>query len=131
LQEKYYQAVARFYTPADNLFASQFDQVKQASYELIQSMFAAAIYEVKQVLDHAGMQRQVLEISFFNQKRLHLPVERLNEFREQLSALVERFMAQEDPNLPPSALLTMTFFPVAPEEKEGRQPKNADEETNF
>jgi hypothetical protein len=98
--------------------------VKQTSYDLLQSMFAAATYAMKRVMDDAGMQHQVLEVSFFNQKRLHLPAERLNDFRDELAALVDRFMSQEDPDLPPSALLTLTFFPVVPEEKDGRQRKN-------
>ena len=115
LQEKYYQAVARFYSPAANLFESQFDQFKVASVQLAQTMFEAALGALHRVVANSDMDESLLETGILRQWRLHLTPLHLQELKNRLVAIIEEFGRDHPAADGIPALLTVLFFPTGKE----------------
>jgi DNA-binding transcriptional ArsR family regulator len=114
LQEKYYQAVARFYMPAPDLFESPFDPYKAASIRQLQAMFVVALRELHKAAADPQLEEGLSETGCMLQTQLSLSAENQAVFRERLLALAREF-EQEQPDQKTQALLTILFFPTSPE----------------
>jgi DNA-binding transcriptional ArsR family regulator len=114
LQEKYYQAVARFYVPAPDLFESPFDPFKAASIQQLQVIFEVALRELHKVAADPHLEERLPEETCMIQTHLSLSAGNQTVFRERLQALVREF-EKEQPGHNSQALLTVLFFPTVPD----------------
>lgn len=114
LQEKYYQAAARFYVPAADLFESRFDAYKTETLETLQDMQETAIAELHTVSLDPVFEENLAQSCFMAQKPLRLSAERQAQFRQRLDALIREFVDDgSDGDGGRLALLTTWLFPLS------------------
>jgi DNA-binding transcriptional ArsR family regulator len=113
LLEKHYQAVARFYTPAADLFESSFVEAKEVTYQLILKMFDSAAYELHKLVQDTNQDLLALDDVLPHQTQLRLTPEKIHLLRERLADLIKEFESQEQSDTAPGALLTVLLFPLA------------------
>jgi DNA-binding transcriptional ArsR family regulator len=114
LTEKYYQAVARGYSPSPTLFESDFEAVMETGVELNLGLLDTAAYEMKRALAANLFQPDTMSQTYFSQNPLALAPEQLAAFTQRLDALLTEFGMDGCPSDPATSLLTILLHPLAP-----------------
>jgi DNA-binding transcriptional ArsR family regulator len=113
LTEKYYQAVARSFTPSPTLFESNFEAVMQTGVELYLRLLDTAAEEMQRALAANLFHPDMLGQTFFSQNMFSLAPEQLTAFTQRLDALLTEFGMDTDPQVPATSLLTIMLHPLA------------------
>ena len=112
MQEKYYQAAARFYSPAASLLESRFDPYKNEVLQAIQVMQETALDELHRASADTEMEEKLIRESSMIQKQLRLSPSDMAEFQRRMDELVLEY-AGEQTGGSDSALLTVYLFPTS------------------
>ncbi|MCE5208478.1 MAG: helix-turn-helix domain-containing protein [Chloroflexi bacterium] len=113
IQEKYYQAVARFYSPASDLFESRFDPYKTEIVQTMQGMQETALNELHKVMADFQMDEKPFETNYMVQKHLRLSSAKQANLHSRLAALIQEFEGEQPDDGDQALLMTVFLFPVS------------------
>jgi DNA-binding transcriptional ArsR family regulator len=114
LTEKYYQAVARGFTPSPTLFESNFEAVLQTGIDLNMRLLDTAAYEMQRSLAAHLFHPDMMSQTYFSQTLLALPAEQLVAFTKKLDALLTEFGMDGAPLAPATSMMTILLHPLTP-----------------
>lgn len=116
LLEKHYAAVAEYFSVDRGLFAERPEGLEML-LESVGGLFDAAELDLRKLVDSGALTHDEIDRVFHAQRGLRIAPDRIEEFRDDLEAVIEEYSADD---VAPRVIMTLVAYP---------SPRHASEET--